>query len=319
VQALQAEHHSPSPCARYLAVREGAVEVNQVLLTAIPGDGWGRVGHVLDPLPLLLRDAFDFDALLVEAERDGATIWHRHSEFAPLQETDPGERVEGDTDTLHKIPGGGWSQLRYQRHTEETWKQNEKEVAQRVAELVDRFRPRVIVLAGDIHAVQLVREALPSAAQDLLAAEPLEASAGDDREALFQRFERVVAEVAATAEYELAERLFSRSDGEGRREALGVGEVVAALQEGQVDTLFVPGHHDDERTVIALDAAPWVATAPEQAFGAGELGIVPVSAGLARAAILTDADVIVAAEGELPDHAPAAALLRWPVGPDQPQ
>jgi hypothetical protein len=322
--ALAAEHHSPSPSARYLAVREGSVEVNQVLLTGIPGDGWGRVSNVLDPLPLLARDAFDFDALLVEAERDGATIWHRRSEFSALQETDPGERVEGRTDTLHKIPGGGWSHLRYQHHTEETWKHNEKEVVQRVAELVDRYRPRVIVLAGDLQAVQLVRDVMPQAVNELVSAEPLEASAGDDREQLFQRFEQVVAAVAAADEYERTQRLFSRSDGESRTEALGIGEVVTAVQEGQAGTVFVPqaaplGDNDDERTVIALDAAPWVSTAPEQDYGAGELGIVPASIGIARAAVLTDAEVVVTAPGELPDDAPAAALLRWPVGPAQPE
>jgi hypothetical protein len=305
-------------------VREGSVEVNQVLLTGIPGDGWGRVSNVLDPLPLLARDAFDFDALLVEAERDGATIWHRRSEFSALQETDPGERVEGRTDTLHKIPGGGWSHLRYQHHTEETWKHNEKEVVQRVAELVDRYRPRVIVLAGDLQAVQLVRDVMPQAVNELVSAEPLEASAGDDREQLFQRFEQVVAAVAAADEYERTQRLFSRSDGESRTEALGIGEVVTAVQEGQAGTVFVPqaaplGDNDDERTVIALDAAPWVSTAPEQDYGAGELGIVPASIGIARAAVLTDAEVVVTAPGELPDDAPAAALLRWPVGPAQPE
>ncbi|MDN4613063.1 Vms1/Ankzf1 family peptidyl-tRNA hydrolase [Leifsonia sp. F6_8S_P_1B] len=323
-QALAAEHHSPSPSARFLAVREGAVEVNQVLLTQIQGDGWGRVGNALDPLPLLARDAFDFDALLVEAERDGATIWHRRSEFSDLRETDPGERVEGATDSLHKVPGGGWSHLRYQHHTEETWKHNEKEVAQRVSELVERFHPRIIVLAGDLRAVQLVRDALPSAATELLAAEPLEASAGDDREALFQRFERLIADVAATDEYARTQRLFSRSEGESRTEALGIGEVVSALQESQAATVFVPqaaplGDDEGERTVIALDAAPWVSTAPEQDFGAGELGTVPASVGIARAAVLTDAEVVVTASGELPDDAPAAALLRWPVGPPQPE
>ena len=42
-----------------------------------------------------------------------------------------------------------------------------------------------------------------------------------------------------------------------------------------------------------------------------------MSVAIARAAVLTDARVIVVSHGELPDDAPAAALLRWPVGPPQ--
>jgi hypothetical protein len=77
--------------------------------------------------------------------------------------------------------------------------------------------------------------------------------------------------------------------------------------------------HEADRSAIALDAAPWIASAPEQDFGAGELGVVPASVAIGRAAVLTDARVIVVSPGELPDDAPAAALLRWPVGPPQPQ
>jgi hypothetical protein len=325
-QALLAEHDSPSPSARYLAVREGVVEVDHVLLTEVQGDGWGRVGHTLDPLPLLARDVFDFDALLVEAEKDGATIWHRRSEFTPLP-ADEAERIEGDTDTIHKVPGGGWSHLGYQRHTEETWKHNEKAVAERISELVERHHPRLIVLAGDVQAVQILQDVLPEAAKEVLAAEPLEASRGDDQDALFVRFEQSVAQIAAFDEKAALERIFSRREGEGRLEALGVGEVVAAVQEGQAETVLVHQElrtvfedgDDDVRTVLALDAQPWVATAPESTFGAAQLGVVHAAVGIARAAVLTDATVIVTADGELPDGQPAAALLRWPVGPGQPQ
>ncbi|MFR0656762.1 hypothetical protein SB719_19650, partial [Pantoea sp. SIMBA_079] len=67
----------------------------------------------------------------------------------------------------------------------------------------------------------------------------------------------------------------------------------------------------------ARNVQPWIASAPEQDYGAGELGIIPASVAIARAAVLTDARVIVVSPGELPNDAPAAALLRWPVGPPQ--
>ncbi|MEN0084159.1 MAG: Vms1/Ankzf1 family peptidyl-tRNA hydrolase [Leifsonia sp.] len=328
--ALTAPHDTPSPSARFLAVRDGRVEVNQVMLGAIPRDGWAWHAPVIDPLPLLARDAFDFHALLVEASREGATIWHRGPDLDPSAggETAPSagdaERVQGDPDGIvHKVPSGGWAQLRYQHYVEDTWKHNEAKVAERVGELVERFHPRLVLVAGDVRAVELLTEELPAAAKAVLVSEQLEATPGDDQAELFRHFEEAVARVAAEDERAALERIFTRSEGEGRSEALGVGEVVAALEQSQADTVLVcvpreaERTHDGQRRAIALDAQPWIATAPEQDFGAGELGVVPASVAIARAAVLTDARVIVVSPGELPDDAPAAALLRWPVGPPQ--
>jgi hypothetical protein len=331
--ALAAGHDTPSPSARFLAVRAGRVEVDKVILGAIPRDGWAWHAPVIDPLPLLARDAFGFHALLVEASRDGATIWHRrpdleHDADAPAdgaetaQRVDRAEQVEGDSHGIvHKVPSGGWAQLRYQHYVEDTWKHNEAKVAERVGELVERYRPRLVFVAGDVRAVELLTAELPEAARSVLVSEQLEATAGDEQADLFRRFEEAVARVAAEEEQAALQRIFTRADGEGRSEALGIGEVVDALEQSQADTVLVcvpreaERTHDEERRAIALDAQPWIASAPEQDFGAGELGIVPASVAIARAAVLTDARVIVVSPGELPDDAPAAALLRWPVGP----
>jgi hypothetical protein len=333
--ALATDYRTPSPSARFIAVRNGRVEVDEVLLGAIPRDGWAWHAPVLDPLPLLARDAFGFHALLVEAARDGATIWHRrpdleHDPDAPTdagetaQQLEEAERVDGTSHGIvHKVPSGGWAQLRYQHYVEDTWRDNEEQVAQRVGELVERYRPRLILVAGDVRAVELLEQALPQAAKEVLVTEQLEATAGDEQEELFRRFEEAVARVAAEDERAALERIFTRSEGEGRSEALGIGEVVDALEQSQADTVLVTvpreaeRTHEEERHAIALDAQPWIASAPEQDFGAGELGIVPASVAIARAAVLTDARVIVVSPGELPEDAPAAALLRWPVGPSQ--
>lgn len=332
--ALKTDYRTPSPSARFIAVRGGEVEVDEVVLGAIPRDGWAWHAPVIDPLPLLARDAFGFHALLVEAARDGAAIWHRrpdleHDPDAPAvgeeaQQTDEPERVDGTSHGIvHKVPSGGWAQLRYQHYVEDTWRSNERAVAERIGELVEQFHPRLIMVAGDVRAVELLSEELPEAAKAVLFSEQLEATAGDEQEELFRRFEEAVARVAAEDEDAALQRIFTRSEGEGRSEALGIGEVVNALEQSQADTVLVTvpreaeRTHDEERRAIALDAQPWIASAPEQDFGAGELGIVPASVAIARAAVLTDARVMVVSPGELPADAPAAALLRWPVGPPQ--
>ena len=58
-----------------------------------------------------------------------------------------------------------------------------------------------------------------------------------------------------------------------------------------------------------------MATSSAEALGAGELGAVPAADALVRAAILTDARVVVASSGEIPDGSSACAILRWPTLP----
>jgi hypothetical protein len=97
-----------------------------------------------------------------------------------------------------------------------------------------------------------------------------------------------------------------------------VGEVVAALAAAQVDTLLLDPSAVDDRTLLALGDAPWVATAPEEALGAEVLAELPAASALARAALLTDARVVLASAGALPGGTGLGALLRWPVGPARP-
>jgi len=272
---LTVDHHTPSPSARFLAVRAGQVEVDEVILGAVPRDGWAWHAPVIDPLPLLARDAFAFHALLVEASREGATIWHRrpdleHDPDAPAdsgetaQQLEGGERVQGDGHGIvHKVPSGGWAQLRYQHYVEDTWKHNEAKVAERIGELVERYHPRLVMVAGDVRAVELLTKELPEAAKAVLFSEQLEATAGAEQEELFRHFEEAVARVAAEDEEAALERIFTRSEGEGRSEALGIGEVVDALEQSQADTVLVcvpreaERTHEEDRRAIALDAQPW--------------------------------------------------------------
>ena len=73
-----------------------------------------------------------------------------------------------------------------------------------------------------------------------------------------------------------------------------------------------------ERTVLALNAEPWLATSEEESLGAEVLGKVPAAAALLRAAALTDARVELVPSAALPDGVEIAALLRWPTGPEVP-
>lgn len=91
-----------------------------------------------------------------------------------------------------------------------------------------------------------------------------------------------------------------------------------ALQQAQVDVLILNDAALAERTLLALDAEPWIALAEEESLAANVLGKVPAPAALLRAAALTDARVLLVPGPVLPAGADTAALLRWPTGPGVP-
>jgi len=107
---------------------------------------------------------------------------------------------------------------------------------------------------------------------------------------------------------------------DGSAGAVGVAEVTAALQQARVDTLLLDNRMlDDERTLLALDAAPWVATDESERLAAGVIGRIPIAEALARAAVLTDARVVIEEDEPLADDEPREnravrdpeAALRW--------
>jgi hypothetical protein len=85
-----------------------------------------------------------------------------------------------------------------------------------------------------------------------------------------------------------------------------------------VDVLILNDAALTERTLLALDSEPWIATAEEESLAANVLGKVPAPAALLRAAALTDARVLLVPGPVLPEGVDVAALLRWPTGPAAP-
>src|SRR6266540_195781 len=77
--------------------------------------------------------------------------------------------VEGERSPhVTRSAPGGWSQPRYQHHAEVHWERNAVDVAQVLTDLVDRVRPRLVALAGDVRAVQLLREKSPKRVRALM-------------------------------------------------------------------------------------------------------------------------------------------------------
>jgi hypothetical protein len=72
---------------------------------------------------------------------------------APDQEV----RVEGEELHATRSAPGDWSQRRFQQRTGNRWQRNAGAVAEALTKLVDQVHPRLVVMTGEVRAVQFLR------------------------------------------------------------------------------------------------------------------------------------------------------------------
>jgi hypothetical protein len=278
----------PAPPAREVLVREGPVPYL---------------------LPLLARVQSLVPHVAVLTDRAGADIAAR----LPDGEG-PAEHVAGErSPQLSRSAPGGWSQPRYQHRAEVAWESNAQLVATKLTEVVDRVRPRFIAAAGDVRALQLLREQSPKRVRELVQVVGGELAS---LEAVFRAADGLVAATAAADTRALVDR-FAEERGQGDRAVEGVGPVLAALARAQVDTLLLHDRPDDERTAWFGDGAGQLAADRDELLG---MGVAAPAEGrlvdlAVRAALRSGAAVRVLGEGEgegLADD--LGALLRFPGG-----
>jgi hypothetical protein len=305
-----------SPVARFLLVRQGEVEINELLPGPLVVPERVSVDPVPDLVPLLKHRPEEYPYVVVEVGRDGGEIrLHYAGRPAPTTTRD----VEGSRENLSKVPGGGWSQGKYQHRTEEIWRRNADQMAEEIDRLMRSSGARLLILAGDVRARGLVQDQLSEASKALLTVvESHTHTGGADRDALNDLVAERIAEQWAAGDQQIIERLAEQEGQPNPESATGTGPVVHALQQAQVEVLILNDGALTDHTVLALDAEPWLATAEEETLGARILGRVPAPVALIRAAALTDARVLFVPDGVLPGPSSVAGLLRWPTGPEVP-
>jgi hypothetical protein len=316
-----------------------------------PRDTLLRHGALPDVLPLLAAAQAAVPHVAVLTDRTGADMAAR----GVADDEARAERVEGRvTPHLHKAQAGGWSQPRFHHRAEAIWESNASEVADALTRLVDRVRPRFVAAAGDVRALQLLREQAPKRVRELLTvvggeygsleavfaeADKLAgATVEADNRALVDRLAEELGQ-AAVPRAERGDRADEDVPGAGRgtRAVEGAAATLAALARGQVATLLLTGLFlDDQRTAWFGPAPTDVAADRDALVGLGVPG--PVEGRLVdvavRAALGTGAEVRVLDPADEtrpaetrgatheapapPAHAPAeglGALLRFRLRP----
>jgi hypothetical protein len=243
-------------------------------------DALVRHGPLPDVLPLLATGQAAVPHVAVLTDRTGADIAARVADS-----TQQAEHVEGRASPhIHKPQAGGWSQPRYHHRAEALWESNAGEVAGALTKLVDQVRPRFVAAAGDVRALQLLREHAPKRVRERIKVVGGEFGSLD---AVFQAADQLVAATVEADTGALLER-FAQERGQGDRAVEGAAATLEALCRSQVETLLVPGPWlDDDRTA-------WFGPAPAQ------VGADPGT--------LDAMGVAVPVEGRLLDVAVRAAL-----------
>ena len=239
-----------------------------------------RHGALPDVVPLLAAGQAAVPHVAVLTDRTGADMAARVADDVARA-----ERVEGRaTPHIHKPQAGGWSQPRYHHRAEALWESNAGEVAEALARLVDQVRPRFVAVAGDVRAIQLLREHAPKRVRELL-----QVVGGEfgSLAAVFAEADKLVRATVEADNQAVLDR-FAQERGQADRAVEGAAATLAALALSQVDTLLLTGLFlDDERTA-------WFGPAPTDVA--------------ADRATLADLGVAEPVEGRLVDVAVRAAL-----------
>jgi len=189
--------------------------------------------------------------LVVLADRAGADIvafTRRADSFgaADAAVMSVGEGT-GDNPVLRKTNPGGWSQRRYQQRAENLWDHNAKVVADQVASLADEIGARLIVTAGDVRALQLLREHLPERTAELLREVDGSRAPGSGLDEIADDVVKLAATVVAEDSVEFL-RQFKEERGQRDLAVEGLKNTLDALAGARVDTLLIHDDPDDDRT-----------------------------------------------------------------------
>ncbi|TFV89529.1 Vms1/Ankzf1 family peptidyl-tRNA hydrolase [Blastococcus sp. CT_GayMR16] len=259
-----------------------------------------------DLLPVLRQLPGRVPHIVVLTDRTGADITFMGGPGQAHEE----ETVNGDTFQIHKFPGGGWSQHRYQHNVENNWIANADDVAARIASMARRLSPVFVLVAGDVRARQILTDRASGEWADLIVSmDEGGRAAGADREPVDRRMNELVAEHEARESAQVLEQLDAA--GAHGLAVRGSGPVVEALRKGQVETLVLSDEPAD--ATLLVGRTPIELGADQRDMDAlGTHGeVVPADRALLAAAAATDAGVVVAPASALPADVPVAAVLRY--------
>lgn len=244
--------------------------------------------------------------LVVVTDRTGADI-----SVLPVGAQDSRTRtVTGPDDEIERNAPGGWSQARYRRRAVDSWQHNAGAVAEAIEQELATTGARLVLLAGDIRACQLLSDRLsqlgvPPVIRHVPGVRNQDSSAGSHKAAL-----DVAVRAYAEEQVQTVKDRLSASKGPNGTVANGSRATLAALAAGRVATLLLVDDAGDERPGW-FDAEGWCSASRSEPRPSGTLRGRLVDVAI-RSALLTDAEVcILQPDDDFPLSDGLAAVCRY--------
>ncbi|GGK18558.1 hypothetical protein GCM10010124_08960 [Pilimelia terevasa] len=302
--------HRASPERRGLALFavDGEIAWSETMATPPPATvaTWAPLPDVL---PLLRQRGEEVAWVRIVADRTGAAL-DAGSVGGVTRHT---EVTGGEQFPIRKVKPGGWSSPRYQRAAEVTWHRNAGDVAAAAADLAQAVGAEVMVVGGDVRAVQQLVEQLPARWQArVVRTEAGSRAPGADRAALDDVTAQAIAEVAARHTRAACDA-FGHQHGAAGTADTGLAAAIAALRRGQVDTLLLAGDSANG-TPLWIGPAPTqlAATRAEIAQLGGEAPQqARADAAIMRALACTDAELVLIGPDDVTPDGDIGVLLRY--------
>ncbi len=280
-----------------------------VVLPGRPARDTATVGPVPALMPVARAMARFIPYAVVRLDRAGADI-----DLVTAPDVTMGHReVEGGHELLHKVPGGGWSQRRYQARVEDSWAHNAAAVAEQVDDIVRTHALEAVVVTGDERAWSELRDRLGGAAAGLarFVGAAGRADGADEQslhEAVAAELDRRRAELRDEVLGELAEQ-HSRQ----QRAVEGLEPVVDALRRGQVEHVVLRDDPSSTRSLWVGEDPLVLGATPEAAREAGAREPVDVRAdtALVWAMVGSRADLVLTEDSPIELIEGIGAVLRW--------
>ena len=165
--------------------------------------------------------------------------------------------MEGLDDEIERNAPGGWSQPRYQRRAEDSWRHNAARVADEVGKSLAAVGAQVLILAGDVRAVQLLTADLPITRGTFVyrvAGSRANDGSQDHRQ---DQIDEVLRDAARIQTRRLLD-LFQEQLNPGGLSVTGSADTIAALTAGRVDTLLI-----SDTTPAGAEVEVWFAATHE--------------------------------------------------------
>ncbi|MDX6285341.1 MAG: hypothetical protein QOG53_826 [Frankiales bacterium] len=296
-----------------MVASHGLVHLSEALPEPLPESAADIVRYSPLPhlLPLIEMVGPRIPHIVVLTDRIGADILAYQTGPEP---TEVGS-VDGADYHIRKVHAGGWSMRHYQAHAEENWAHNAKDVVDVVEKLALDINPRVIIVGGDVRAVQLFEKYLPAGLLPRL--QLIEGSRATDggTEHVADRVMAVLADTWRADTNALLDK-FAEEVGQADRATNGLVDTVAALRLAQVETLILSDALDGDRPLwFGPDPAVIGVTRDEADLGFGAPQQAAAVDVVVRTAIGTDATVrVVPSNDPRSPREGTGAILRFRLG-----